>query len=128
MVASNPRTSAPAIVLVFAAALALGGCDRPGASPSQTPAPTTAADAATLARALASRMGPPPGGYKARRDAQGREILDLGGRFRHVTVVGTAPDGSMRLGCVSSPREAEALLTGALATTPKNPKNPTNGR
>jgi hypothetical protein len=101
-----------AALVILGAALTGGACDRRPVPAAASPAPTTAEDAAALARALSGRMGAPAGGHRVRRDARGRQFIDLAGRLPNATVVGTAPDGSMRLGCVSSPAQAEALLRG----------------
>jgi hypothetical protein len=106
------RTS---VIVCLAAAMSFGACGRDSASPPAPAKPpaTTSEDARAIARALATRMGPPREGWKVTRDRRGRDVIDLSGRFQSATVVGVAPDGTMRLGCVSSAAAAEALLTGA---------------
>lgn len=97
-------------------ALGAAGCEErpavPSPPPQGPPRATTPVETTALGQALDARLGPPPGGYRASRDRKGRLLVDHGGRFQSMTVVGRAPDGSLRVGCVSSAAEAEAVVSG----------------
>lgn len=113
---SSSRNCAAAVL----ALVAVAGCGRAdiGASDKdRTRAPvaaTTRPEARALAQALARRLEAPAAAWQPVRAGGGHEILRAGGRLRQVTVVGRAADGSLRLGCVSSAAEAEAVLVGDL--------------
>jgi hypothetical protein len=98
---------------LFVLALALGGCEaRPPVPAAKEGRATSPEEAAALARALGQRLGAPAGGYRASRDRKGRQLIEYGDRFPSMTVVGRAADGTLRVGCVSSAAEAEAVLVG----------------
>jgi hypothetical protein len=90
------------------------GREEPAAAP--TPMVMTAVEAAALTRAIEPRLGAPSGGWRATRDARGREVLRLGNRFQGMTMATHAADGSLRVQCVSSAAEARAILAGAQAS------------
>jgi hypothetical protein len=113
-----------ALALVLAAAC---GRDEPapkGGVVAVPPAPARAAvapaEAAALTRALEPRLSPPPGGWRAIRDARGREVI-RGPRFQGMTIATSAADGSLRVQCVSSTAEAAAFLGAAQPAQGRSP-------
>jgi hypothetical protein len=93
-------------------AVGAGACDQP---PSRPKGPTPPEEAQQIARALTTVVGPPAGGYRLGRAANGAQLLDLRGRLQEVMIAGRGPDGSLRTTCVSSAAEAERFLNRAAA-------------
>src|SRR5262245_20092620 len=56
-------------------------------------------------------------GLTARATATGAQILDLEGRFEHVWLSRTNPDGSISTACVTDWASAEAFLDGAASSS-----------
>ncbi len=109
-----PNVRVRARSIIRAAALWLiataAACEPSPPLPQQTGTATTAADAQALARALAPRLGPPPGGYRVERTQNGQAIINTGARLGNVTVMGRAADGTVVTGCVSDATQVTALL------------------
>jgi hypothetical protein len=110
------RDRSPSLFVLALGLAVVAACGReePAVAPLRAPA-MTPAEVAAFTRALEPRLAAPPGGWRATRDARGREVLKLGRRFQGMTLATQAADGSTRVECVSSSAEARAFLSGAQA-------------
>ncbi|HEY2408525.1 MAG TPA: hypothetical protein VGI10_21110 [Polyangiaceae bacterium] len=104
------------VLVVCASSWSLPACSNRAPEPtsSAVPAPTAAAvapaNSVALVEALRSHLSRTSAGLTAHDGQNGLRVLPLEGRYHSAQIAHRAPDGSLRVECVTSVKELESSL------------------